>query len=189
MAMEQKLQLRMSQKLIMTPSLQQAIKLLQMSKLDLVAEINHELEENPALEERNLEGSTEDPPAETEETSGEPEKADDFDFDAYFQNYLDTDYYMVFKQEGKTEIQGQVMDIETDLGDYKELCLETSVLVDDENACDGAIMVLPYSIESKPKGAPSGQAITITGVHVNPDDIAEDYFAMPASEAGDEAGE
>jgi len=68
MALEQKLQLRMSQRLIMTPSLQQAIKLLQMSKLDLLEEINHELEDNPALEEGNLEGHTEEPPAETQES-------------------------------------------------------------------------------------------------------------------------
>jgi hypothetical protein len=36
MALEQRLSVRMSQRLIMTPSLQQAIKLLQMSKLELV---------------------------------------------------------------------------------------------------------------------------------------------------------
>ena len=39
MALEQKLSVRMSQRLIMTPSLQQAIKLLQMSKLELVEEM------------------------------------------------------------------------------------------------------------------------------------------------------
>jgi len=51
MALEQKLNLRMSQRLIMTPSLQQAIKLLQLSKLELLEEITHELVENPVLEE------------------------------------------------------------------------------------------------------------------------------------------
>ena len=49
MALEQKLSVRMSQRLIMTPSLQQAIKLLQMSKLELVEEIQQELVENPVL--------------------------------------------------------------------------------------------------------------------------------------------
>ena len=39
MALEQKLNLRMSQRLIMTPSLQQAIKLLQMTKLELQEEV------------------------------------------------------------------------------------------------------------------------------------------------------
>ena len=51
MALEQKLGIRMSQRLVMTPSLQQAIKLLQMSKLELVEEVQQELLENPTLEE------------------------------------------------------------------------------------------------------------------------------------------
>ena len=51
MALEQKLTVKMSQRLIMTPSLQQAIKLLQMSKLELVEEIQQELTENPVLDE------------------------------------------------------------------------------------------------------------------------------------------
>ena len=51
MALEQKLSVRMSQRLVMTPSLQQAIKLLQMSKLELVEEVQQELVENPVLEE------------------------------------------------------------------------------------------------------------------------------------------
>ena len=104
-------------------------------------------------------------------------------------HYLDTEYYMGFKQEGKTMVQGQEMEIETDLGEYKELCLATSTLVDDDNPCEGNVMYLPYSIESKPKGAPSGQKITITAVAVNPDDIDEDYFAMPAKEASGEEAE
>jgi len=51
MALEQKLHLKLSQKLIMTPSLQQAIKLLQLSKLELQEVLNQELLENPLLEE------------------------------------------------------------------------------------------------------------------------------------------
>src|SRR5262245_12772025 len=51
MALEQKLSVRLSQRLVMTPSLQQAIKLLQMSKLELVEEVQQELLENPVLEE------------------------------------------------------------------------------------------------------------------------------------------
>ncbi len=94
MALEQKLQLRMSQRLIMTPSLQQAIKLLQMSKLDLVAEINQELVDNPALEESNLEGDIEPTPAEAETEAPEDERAslDEIDVEAFFQEYLDGGY-------------------------------------------------------------------------------------------------
>ena len=42
MALEQKLHLKLSQKLIMTPSLQQAIKMLQLSKLELQEVLNQE---------------------------------------------------------------------------------------------------------------------------------------------------
>ncbi|CTQ54695.1 RNA polymerase sigma-54 factor 2 [Roseibium album] len=50
MAISTKLEMRQSQSLIMTPQLMQAIKLLQMSNLDLVAYVEAELEKNPLLE-------------------------------------------------------------------------------------------------------------------------------------------
>ena len=48
--MKQNLQLRLGQQLSMTPQLQQAIKLLQLSSLDLQAEIQQFIENNPLLE-------------------------------------------------------------------------------------------------------------------------------------------
>jgi RNA polymerase sigma-54 factor len=51
MALELRQQLKLTQQLIMTPQLQMAIKLLQLSRLELVDTIRQELEENPALEE------------------------------------------------------------------------------------------------------------------------------------------
>ena len=50
MALSHKLELRQSQSLVMTPQLMQAIKLLQLSNLDLVAYVDAELERNPLLE-------------------------------------------------------------------------------------------------------------------------------------------
>ena len=50
MAVTQRLELRQSQSLVMTPQLQQAIKLLQLSHLDLAAFVERELEQNPLLE-------------------------------------------------------------------------------------------------------------------------------------------
>lgn len=50
MAMIPRLELRQSQALVMTPQLQQAIKLLQMSNLELNDYVERELEENPLLE-------------------------------------------------------------------------------------------------------------------------------------------
>jgi RNA polymerase sigma-54 factor len=47
--MEIKQQLRLSQQLVMTPQLQQAIRLLQLSRLELIDEIRKELDGNPVL--------------------------------------------------------------------------------------------------------------------------------------------
>ncbi len=50
MALEQKLRLRLAQRLVMTPSLQQAIKLLQLSRLELEETLSQEILENPVLD-------------------------------------------------------------------------------------------------------------------------------------------
>ncbi len=57
MAYELKQVLKLSQNLVMTPQLQLAIKLLQMSRLDLIETVKEELEQNPVLEDAS-------PPAE-----------------------------------------------------------------------------------------------------------------------------
>ncbi|PIE71637.1 MAG: RNA polymerase sigma-54 factor [Deltaproteobacteria bacterium] len=49
--LQQDLKLKLSQQLIMTPQLQQAIKLLQLSRLEMIDMINQELVENPTLDE------------------------------------------------------------------------------------------------------------------------------------------
>ncbi len=50
MAMELKQSLKLSQQLVMTPQLQQAIKLLQLSRLELLEQVREEMEQNPLLE-------------------------------------------------------------------------------------------------------------------------------------------
>src|SRR5216684_3400499 len=50
MALSQRLDLRQTQALVMTPQLQQAIKLLQMSNVELAGFVDQELEQNPLLE-------------------------------------------------------------------------------------------------------------------------------------------
>src|SRR5690606_24843365 len=50
MALTTRLEFRQSQALVMTPQLMQAIKLLQLSNLDLAAYVEEELEKNPLLE-------------------------------------------------------------------------------------------------------------------------------------------
>lgn len=95
MALEQKLTLRLSQRLVMTPSLQQAIKLLQMSKLELVEEVQQELLENPTLEESQTESSTSEQPEPAEKEPAEDGTADDafseIDYESYFQD-IESEY-------------------------------------------------------------------------------------------------
>ncbi len=50
MALEQRLNLKLAQKLVMTPTLQQAIKLLQLSRLELEQAMSQEVQVNPLLE-------------------------------------------------------------------------------------------------------------------------------------------
>jgi RNA polymerase sigma-54 factor len=68
--MKLRLDLRLSQKLIMTPQLQQAIKLLQLSRLELQQSLTQHLMENPLLEELPTD-------AEDNEAASPEEKAED----------------------------------------------------------------------------------------------------------------
>ena len=61
MAIQQKLHTKLVQKLILTPSLQQAIKLLPMSTLELGELLTQEMVENPLLEELPTEEQQQDP--------------------------------------------------------------------------------------------------------------------------------
>jgi len=120
MALEQKLGIRMSQRLVMTPSLQQAIKLLQMSKLELVEEVQQELLENPTLEE-----SQSDSPASEQPEAAEKEPSDDgtsddafseIDYESYFQD-IDNDY----SPRGSGEIPTDLPTFENTLADPTNL--------------------------------------------------------------------
>jgi RNA polymerase sigma-54 factor len=69
MALTTRLEFRQSQALVMTPQLMQAIKLLQLSNLDLMAYVEEELEKNPLLE-RVSDDEGPAAPAEGAEASG-----------------------------------------------------------------------------------------------------------------------
>ena len=78
MGLELRQQLKLSQQLVMTPQLQQAIKLLQLSRLELVETVQQELMENPFLEEAETEPSDmsmEEMPVEADTGGSEPEMA------------------------------------------------------------------------------------------------------------------
>jgi RNA polymerase sigma-54 factor len=104
MAIQQKLHARLVQKLILTPSLQQAIKLLPMSTLELAELLNQEMVENPMLEETPTE---ETPAQETQQAEAEKPKDkeketwDDADYEYFFGEYLDEGYRPRQPQEVK----------------------------------------------------------------------------------------
>ena len=81
LSLELKLNLKLSQQLVMTPQLQQAIKLLQLSRLELQNSIQQEMVENPVLEEALDEdvGESEEQPAQEEPSSLDAEQAESAD--------------------------------------------------------------------------------------------------------------
>jgi RNA polymerase sigma-54 factor len=103
MALEIRQQLKLSQQLVMTPQLQQAIKLLQLSRMELVDMVRQELEENPVLEEgmdvvEEKEVREESDPADSYETEteaseeikevkGETEGLGEIDWQTYLEGY------------------------------------------------------------------------------------------------------
>src|SRR5215216_3306854 len=93
MAISQKLHTKLVQKLILTPSLQQAIKLLPMSTLELSELLNQEMVENPMLEEvptEELQPVEASP--EKQEQKPATEKTDTWDYEYFFGDYLDDGY-------------------------------------------------------------------------------------------------
>jgi RNA polymerase sigma-54 factor len=75
MAISPRLELRQSQSLVMTPQLQQAIKLLQMSNLELASFVEQELEKNPLLEREDDAQADEPEPPGAPEVEAAPEAA------------------------------------------------------------------------------------------------------------------
>ena len=88
MVLGPRLDLRQSQSLVMTPQLQQAIKLLQMSNVELTEFIEQEIEQNPLLEREDAEGGFEGDSPDAPADDAAPDSADagemggDADFDA-----------------------------------------------------------------------------------------------------------
>ena len=86
--------------------------------------------------------------------------------------YLDGESYLLIRLEAKTEIQGTEMEVETIFSDYREV---------------GGLM-MAHSIESRPKGAPAGQVLTMESIELNVE-VEDDFFAMPEPPAESEAAE
>ena len=107
MGIQQKLHTKLVQKLILTPSLQQAIKLLPMSTLELSDLLNQEMVENPMLEEvptedlQPAEAAPAPEKADAEQQANKTDTWDDQDYEYFFGDYLDDGYRPRAPQEVK----------------------------------------------------------------------------------------
>ncbi len=106
----------------MTPSLQQAIKLLQMNRLELQGVVTQEMVENPVLEE-SQDSEVEDPAKGPESEEGAEAGADDtamdnIDFEAYFGDYMEGSTYSSTWEERQGAPLENTLSREPDLYDH-----------------------------------------------------------------------
>jgi RNA polymerase sigma-54 factor len=115
MALEIKQQPKLVQQLVITPQLQQAIRLLQLTRLELVDLISQEMKENPLLEEveeekeegeegrvtEQVEGEPLPEAQYTHEVKGEGEGVAEFDWESYLDNYNLTPYQRQSERDGE----------------------------------------------------------------------------------------
>lgn len=155
--MEIKQQLRLSQQLVMTPQLQQAIKLLQMSRLELESLVREEMLENPVLEDSLETGETTDRRGESngeeraeqstidrqvaqdDKQSGEvgkdtEKKANEIDWERYLENHSLQQPVPSFRRGNEDELPGYEATLSDgeDLVDHMWWQVRMSDLVEDE---------------------------------------------------------
>jgi len=160
MALELKQSLRLSQQLVMTPQLQQAIKLLQLNRMELAELITQELVENPILEESadSYETSEDGQPLEqTDSTRSDPEAEqkrdeeanlpvtdpqqeaanklnEDFNWDSYIEDFNSSSSSLPSMKEVNDELPSfeNVLTRSTSLEDHLSWQLSMIVVTDTE---------------------------------------------------------
>ena len=150
MAIEIKQQLRLTQQLVMTPQLQQAIKLLQLSRLELVNLVQQELEENPVLEEgleseevsnaeveREVEGpdapQPEAPEGPAEREATDAEKIADVDWQSYMESNPQTSFSEARDDDDRPSLES-TLSRRPSLADHLEWQLQLSAFTTGERA-------------------------------------------------------
>ena len=140
MVLKQRLDQRQVQKLILAPALQQAIKLLPLTNLELIEIIDTELSQNPMLEfeeeteEKTPEEGTEGKEKDRTETEKEQESSqeisevdevfdsqkegEDAEFESYFQEYFDDGFRPVFQEKKEAPSLENVVSESTTLWDH-----------------------------------------------------------------------
>ena len=117
MALSQRQVLRQSQTIVMTPRLQQAIKLLQLPHLELAEYVQQEIEDNPLLERQDVDPDNVMDSAEPEDPQPSPRNEDGGDSSMSAQDHLpaqdqgplDVDYDQLYAEDGRSEGPGLAM--------------------------------------------------------------------------------
>lgn len=78
-------------------------------------------------------------------------------------SYLDADSYLAIKEESKRTVRGSEVEVESTIGDYKEV---------------GGLLI-PHSIQNGAKGRPEKQNIVVEKIELNPN-LDDSRFTMPA---------
>lgn len=143
MSIQQRLQLKLKPALHMTPSLQQAIKLLPLARLELATYLSQELQANPVLEElattveeeeydseKEMQLAEETPP---EDNSKENHVEDTFDYEAFLRDYFDLSYPVIPKEIAEYPSFENTLATTTSLSDHLEWQLSLSAPPEPEN--------------------------------------------------------
>jgi RNA polymerase sigma-54 factor len=145
-ALELKQDLRLTQQLVMTPQLQQAIKLLQLSRMELQEIIAQEIKENPVLEEESgpeeesgEEKKQEEAAAEAEAREEAPESVKDQDWEEYMEGYSISSYTSPRGEGGDTPWENLITRQLT-LADYLLWQLRMSPITSEEQEIGGFII-------------------------------------------------
>ncbi|MGE3537267.1 MAG: RNA polymerase factor sigma-54 [Candidatus Tectimicrobiota bacterium] len=136
MALETKLLLKTTQKLVMTAMLQQAIKLLPLSRLELIQKIHQEILENPFLEElatqetNSYEIQSSTASQESKEQSDDTNDDSNVDWESYTHTLGTTSDYSAVDSGREVPSLEATLKSETSLAEY--LLWQLSLTVDDE---------------------------------------------------------
>ncbi len=138
MILKQRLDQRQVQRLILAPALQQAIKLLPLTNLELIEVINEELSQNPMLDEETPEKTVQEKEAGAREREGveageraerreeadlgdepgAPELAVDLEFESHFQQYFDDGFRPFFSEKKESPALENILSKSISLWDH-----------------------------------------------------------------------
>ena len=152
MSLEIRQQLKLSQQLIMTPQLQQAIKLLQLSRAELAEVVQKELESNPVLEEgqdpvedrelddKEIEEVQEEPAPQEEFVDPEKDGNQPIDWQTYFGDYNSEGSLEEFSDNEEAPYYENVLTKKTSLADHLLNQIRLSKITDEDRVIAAEII-------------------------------------------------